>query len=157
MTAVSPVSAHIVLVVTAALLFYLAVADLREFKIRNELVVLLAVLYVVHAALSGRWAIMHWNLGFAAAMFVLMLVAYAQNLVGGGDLKLMTVAFLWSGVHCVAPLLIGLAGFTALHAVAAKLNWVHAQRVNGRSKVAFAPSVAAGLIVTFMSGCFTHF
>ena len=93
------------------------------------------------------------NIGFAAAAFALMLFCYSRGLMGGGDLKLLTVAFLWTGMHCVLPFLIVLVIFASLHTLAAKLDWVDAQRVNGRIKVAFAPSVAAGLIGVFLSGC----
>ena len=77
----------------AALLFYIAATDLRDFKIRNDLVIALGVLFFVHAGLSGRWTFLHWNIGFAAVMFAVMLYGYAQKLIGGGDLKLMTVGF----------------------------------------------------------------
>src|SRR5215208_185778 len=93
-------ASHMILVVTAALLFYIAVNDLREFKIRNDLLLVLTALFFVHAALSGRWVTLHWNILFATVMFVAMLWAYGQKLMGGGDLKLLAVAFLWCGVIC---------------------------------------------------------
>ena len=145
-------ASHAVLVLTAALLFYIAVTDLREFRIRNELIIVLATLFFAHAGLSGRWVALHWNIGFAALMFVLMLIAYAQNLMGGGDLKLATVGFLWSGASCALPFVLILAVFAILHTLAAKLGLVRAQQVGGRVKVAFAPSVAAGLIGIYMGG-----
>src|SRR5262249_46491654 len=52
--AFSPTLSQLVLVITAAALFYAAVADLKEFKIRNELILVLVGLFVVHASLSGR-------------------------------------------------------------------------------------------------------
>ena len=115
-------ASHIVLVVTAGLLLYVAANDLREFRIRNELIAVLAALFFVHAGLSGRWVALHWNLGFAALVFAGMLWAYAQNLMGGGDLKLMTVAFLWSGPYCAVPFLVILTVFALLHTLAAKLG-----------------------------------
>jgi hypothetical protein len=41
---------------------------LREFKVRNDLVVILACLYVVHALFSGAWVVMQWNFAFALLM-----------------------------------------------------------------------------------------
>lgn len=146
-------ASYFILVLTAALLFYMAVTDLREFKIRNDLILVLGGLFFVHAVLSGRWIEMHWNVAFAAVAFALMLFCYAQGLMGGGDLKLMTVALLWSGVRCALPFLIILVIMALLHALAAKLDWVRAQRVNGRIRIAFAPSIAAGLIGIFLLGC----
>ena len=47
-------------------LFYVALTDFKQFKIRNELIFVLAGLFVVHALLSGRWVSAHWNLAFTA-------------------------------------------------------------------------------------------
>ena len=146
-------AAHIVLVITAALLFYIAVNDLREFKIRNDLLLVLTALFFVHAALSGRWVTLHWNILFAAAMFAAMLWAYQLKLMGGGDLKLMVVAFLWCGLFCSIIFAVIVTFAALLHTFAALRGWVHAERVNGSLRVAYAPSIAVGLIGTFMSGC----
>jgi Flp pilus assembly protein protease CpaA len=54
-----------ILVITAATLFWVALTDLREFKVRNEFVVVLASLYVVYALSSGAWVSMQWNFAFA--------------------------------------------------------------------------------------------
>lgn len=147
------IAAYFVLVVTAALLFHIAVTDLREFKIRNDLILVLVGLFLMHSVLSGRWVELHWSIGFAAFAFVIMLFWYAQGLMGGGDLKLMTVALLWSGIRCALPFLIIVIIAAALHTLAAKLGYVTAQRVNGRTRIAFAPAMAAGLIGIFMLGC----
>ena len=151
--ATAGIISYFILVLTAALLFYLAASDLRAFRIRNELILVLAGLFLLHAILSGRWVEMHWNIGLAALAFVFMLYWYGQGFMGGGDLKLMTVALLWSGVHCALPFLVILLLAASLHTVAASFGWVQAQRINGRIKVAFAPSIAAGLIGIFMLGC----
>lgn len=152
--AAQSLAAHVVLVITAAVLFYVAFNDLRQFRIPNELVLVLAGLFVVHALLSGRWTEMHWNIALGALAFVFMLFfAYGPGLMGGGDLKLLTVALLWTGITCVLPFLIVLVIAASLHTLAAKLDWVQAQRVNGRLRVAFAPSISAGLIAVFMLGC----
>ena len=153
MIALGPAS-HILLVLTGALLLYIAVTDLREFKIRNELVISLAVLYFVHAAMSGRWVSMHWNIGFALLMFALMLYAYSQRLLGGGDLKLLAVAFLWTGPRCALPFAIFLLVFAGAHALAGKYGWVNVQEAeDGRKRIPFGPSVAGALIVVFALGC----
>jgi Flp pilus assembly protein protease CpaA len=54
--AFSPTLSHVVLVITAGVLFYVALTDFKHFMIRNELILVLIGLFVVHALLSGRWA-----------------------------------------------------------------------------------------------------
>jgi prepilin peptidase CpaA len=146
-------ASYLVLMLAAALLLHVAAGDLRAYKITNRMVLVLAGLFFVHAALSGRWVDLHWNLGFAAFAFALMLLCYAQGLMGGGDLKLMTVAFLWTGAACALPFLVILLVAALLHALAAKLGWLGSRRANGRMKIALGPSIAAGLIGMFMLGC----
>jgi Flp pilus assembly protein protease CpaA len=144
---------HVVLVITAAVLFYVALTDFKQFKIRNELILVLAGLFVIHALLSGRWVSAHWNLAFAALMFSVMLYFYAQNWMGGGDVKILTVGFLWIGLGCALPFAVLLAVFAAVHVAAAKVGWVEVQQVGDRKRIPLAPSVAAALILCFILGC----
>jgi len=148
-------SSNAVLAITATLLFYAAVSDLKHYQIRNELVAVLGGLFLLYALLSGRWPGIPWNVGLALLMFAVMLYFYSQNLVGGGDVKLLTVAFLWVGIDCALPFAIMLSLFAMIHALAGKLGWVEVQRVgeDKRSRIAFAPSVAGALIGIFMLGC----
>jgi prepilin peptidase CpaA len=149
----APVSAHIVLIVTAATLFYVARTDLKEFKIRNELVLCLAGLYVLFAVLSGRWVGIPWNIGFAIFMLIVMLYYYSQGMMGGGDVKLLAVAFLWVGIECALVFAIFLTISIVIHLVVVKFGWARVQEHRGRKRIPFAPSIAAALIISFMSGC----
>jgi prepilin peptidase CpaA len=147
------VASQIVLILTAATLFYVALTDLRHFKIRNEFIIVLTGLFFLHAFLSGRWTTLHWNLGFAALLFLMMLYFYSMKLMGGGDLKLLTVALLWVGPFCALPFALFLLFFVCIHIVAVKLKLVEAQVINAKKWLAFAPSVAAALISVFVIGC----
>jgi prepilin peptidase CpaA len=144
---------HVVLVITATVLFYVGLTDFKHFKIGNELILVLAGLFVAHALLSGRWVSAHWNLAFAALMFAVMLYFYAQNLMGGGDVKILTVGFLWVGFRCAFPFAVLLATFSAAHVVAAKFGWAEVQQVGDKKRIPLAPSVAAALILCFILGC----
>ena len=150
---VSYTLSYIVLIIAAGVLFYVALTDLKNYKIPNEFVLVLAGLYLIHMLVSGRWAIFHWNLAFAAIMFIPLLFAYSRRMLGGGDVKLLTVAFLWTGPDCALLFAVLLLGFSTSHLIAAKLKWVHALETDGRRRVPYAPSVAAALIGTFMLGC----
>src|SRR5262249_6768488 len=141
--AFSPSLSHVVLVITGAVLFYVALTDFKQFKIRNELILVLAGLFVVDAPLSGRWVIALWNLAVAALMFAVMFYFYAQNLMGGGDVKILTVGFLWVGLGCALPFAVLLAVFAAVHVVAAKLGRAEGQHVGRQKRLPLGPSVAA--------------
>jgi prepilin peptidase CpaA len=147
-TAFSPAWGSIVLIITSGLLFYVALTDLREYKIRNDMVLALAGLFVLYAVLTSRWADLRWDLAFAAFMFVVMLVIYMLGWMGGGDVKLLAVAFLWTGLHGALPFALLLALFSFAHGLAVKLGWAGSQLTDQR--IPFAPSVAGALICTFM-------
>jgi prepilin peptidase CpaA len=142
-----------ILIITAALLFYVGLADFKHYKIRNEIILVLAGLYFFHAALSGRWVTMHWNIGFAALLFVIMLHYYSMNLMGGGDLKLLTVAFLWTGPYCAIQFGVIFALFIGIYLLLDKFDWLDVKIVSGRRMIPLAPSIAAALICVFMIGC----
>jgi prepilin peptidase CpaA len=148
-------ASNVILVVTAAVLFYAALTDLKHYQIRNELIFVLAGLFFLHAFVSGQWVNMQWNLGIALLMLCVMLYFYSQNLMGGGDVKLLTVAFLWTGLHCALPFAVLLLVFATIHSIAAKLGWADFRRASNdeRARIPFAPSVAAALIGIFMLGC----
>jgi prepilin peptidase CpaA len=141
---------YFVLVVTSALLLQAAWTDLREYKIRNELVLALAGLFVLYAVLTGHWAELKWDISFAALMFVVLLAVYGMGWMGGGDVKILAIAFLWTGLSGAMPFAILLALFGSAHGFAAKLGWVKSQETGSRRRIPFAPSVAAALICTFM-------
>jgi prepilin peptidase CpaA len=144
---------QIVLIITAATLFYVGLTDLKHFKIRNEFIIVLTGLFFLHAFLSGRWTTLHWNLAFAAVMFLIMLYFYSMKAMGGGDLKLLTVAILWVGPFCALPFALFLLLFICIHIFAVKFKLVEARVVSEKKWLPFAPSIAAALISVFMVGC----
>jgi prepilin peptidase CpaA len=146
---------EIILVVTAAVLLYAAFNDLKYYKIRNELIAVLVVLYGTYALFSGRWVTAQWNFAFALLMFIVMCVFYARRLMGGGDLKLLTAAFLWVGLDCALVFALLLLGFSVLHLIAVRLGWAEVRQTDRdkSGKIPFAPSVAAALLAIFMLGC----
>lgn len=153
--ALNLLSSEIILVVTAALLLYAAFNDLKHYKIRNELIVVLVVLYCAYALFSGRWITAHWNFAFAFLMFIVMCFFYSRRLMGGGDLKLLTAAFLWVGFDCALLFALLLLGFSVLHLGAVKLGWAETRQSDQdkSGRIPLAPSVAAALIAIFMLGC----
>src|SRR5215475_8054803 len=145
----------VVLVITAAVLFYAALTDLKHYKIRNDVVLVLALLFFVHAFVSGRLATIPWNVGFSTLILLVLVYLYSRNWVGGGDVKLLTVALLWVGLDCALPFAVLLLISATIRTLAAKIGWADTQRLTGddRRRIPFAPSIAAALIGIFLLGC----
>ena len=144
---------YLVLMITVGLLVYVGIADFRTYRIRNKTVLLLGALAILYAFLSGRWVWLHWDFAFAGAMFAILLIAYSRGALGGGDVKLLTVSFLWTGIDCALVFAIGLLVFSLIHIIAGKLRIIGLPQENGRTRMAYAPSISASLIVVFLSGC----
>ena len=149
---VYPIVSLWILVLTAVTLFWVALTDMREFKIRNELVVILGCLYVVYALVSGAWASMQWNFAFALLTLAGGIYAYSLQHIGGGDLKLLTVAFLWTGPWLAAPFVVLLLMFVVIYYVAAKLGFAAARRTSAGLRIPLAPSLAGALIAVVALG-----
>jgi prepilin peptidase CpaA len=149
---VYPIVSLWILVLTVVALFWVALTDLQEFKVRNELVVVLACLYLIYALLSGTWVYMQWNFAFALLMLVGGLYAYSLQHIGGGDLKLLTVAFLWTGPWYAAPFVVLLLIFTLLYYFAARFGFAAARRTAAGLRIPLAPSLALALIGVFALG-----
>ncbi len=144
-----------VLLATVAALFYAAFIDLKHYKIGNELILLLIGLFFLYSLISDRWAAAAWSLGLATGIFLFLIYPYTRHWLGGGDVKMLTVAFLWCGIECAPPFVILLLLFVSLHTVAARFGWMGSQQFDDdrRQRIPFAPSVAAALIATILLGC----
>jgi hypothetical protein len=69
----------------------------------------------------------------------------------GGDVKILAVAFLWTGLSGALPFAVLLALFSSAYGLAAKFGWAKSQITDRvRRRIPFAPAVAAAPIGTFL-------
>ena len=148
--------ALVIVAIACCVLFYVAFADLQNYKIKNELVLLLAALYFIYVFTTGTWSEALSHVGVASLIFLVMLVCYSYGLLGGGDVKLLTVAFLWVGKDCALLFAVVMLAITGVHAGLVYLGVLGAQTINGRRRIAYAPAIAGALVVVFGSGCLQH-
>jgi prepilin peptidase CpaA len=147
--------ATVVLMVTVAALVYAAFVDLKHYKINNELIILLIGLFLLYSLTSDRWTAVAWHLGLAAGVFLFLIYPYTWHWIGGGDVKILPVAFLWVGIECALTFVLLLLLFVSLHTLAASFAWVGSQQGDddSRQRIPFGPSIAAALIATILMGC----
>ena len=143
-------------VAAVAVLFYVGYTDFRTAKIRNDVVLLLLILYVLFALVGRSWFEILLNVILAVIMFGVLLWFFANKAVGGGDVKLIPVVCLWVGAHCALLFSVFLLLFIGLHLLAARMGWAQtthmASRLGGYA-IPYAPSVAGALIGVIMLGC----
>ncbi|MGA8611903.1 MAG: prepilin peptidase [Xanthobacteraceae bacterium] len=140
-------------IATAAVLLYAGITDFRIFKIRNYVVLLLLALYVPFAFVALSWFDIVLNVLFALIMFAVLLWFFSKRVLGGGDVKLMTVACLWVGVHCALPFAIILLLLIGVHVAAVKVGWARTKPLTGGNAISYAPSIAGAVIGVMLLGC----
>lgn len=140
-------------VAVVAVLLYVGFTDFRTFKIQNNVLLLLLVLYVPFALVDrSRFEILS-NVILAVVMFGVLLWFYALKAIGGGDVKLIPVVCLWVGLQCALPFSVLLILLIGLHVGAAWMGWAKTKPMAGRFAIPYAPSVAGALIGVIMLGC----
>ena len=139
-------------VAAVAVLFYIGLTDFIAFKIRNDVVLLLLALYVFLALVDRSRPEIVANVILATLIFVALLLFYTNGVVGGGDVKFMTVVCLWIGVPGALVFSILMLALLGLHLGAAKLGWAATKPMAGSTAIPIAPSVAGALIGTILLG-----
>jgi len=140
-------------VALVAVLFYVGFTDFQTFKIQNNVVLLFAILYALFAIVARTPSEILSNLVLAAIMFAILLWLYSSGVIGGGDVKFMTVACLWVGLHCALLFSIILFLLIGLHVLAAWTGWATTKPMAGRLAIPYAPSIAGALIALALLGC----
>lgn len=143
--------------VIGMVLIYIAIEDMLKFKIRNESIVVLIVLFLIAALASGALWPALWHVLFGLVMFAVVLAIYAFRVIGGGDAKLLSVAFLWMGwentsLFCI---LLGLAA--AIYYILHRFGHILPGKPgpNGKTLIPYGPCIASAWIGTMalqMSG-----
>jgi len=109
--------AFVILVLAAATFLYAGWRDLASFTIPNRAVVALAALYPIHVLVVPGPVAWELALGMATLVFAVGCGLFALRAMGGGDVKLLTVAALWAGAPHLFELLLVTTGTGLLLAV----------------------------------------
>jgi len=111
----------VVWLIFAAIMVAAAVIDLISYRIPNGLVIALLALFLVVAAVN--WSSVAWVSHIAAAILIFGagLFLYALKQMGAGDVKLLAVVALWTGVFPLPALLffVSLCGLISMLAILA--------------------------------------
>lgn len=86
-----------------------AVTDILHLRIPNWIVAALLAVFVVACVVAPPKSLLLGHIAPATVVFALTAVLFALNKLGGGDVKLLTVAVLWTGMTHLGPFLIALA------------------------------------------------
>lgn len=99
-----------ILVLTAGIVTWAAISDLRSNIIPNSANVALFVLWTGWVV-SGAHVQVGYSIGIGAATFLIGAILFHFNQMGGGDVKMLTVLGIWAGPAEVVPFLLQVAVF----------------------------------------------
>ena len=95
---ISQMAAWTALAFFPAVMIFAALMDFMTMKIRNRLVIVVALAYAVLAPLAGfGLEDMALSLAIAAGVFLAGFVLFSMGWIGGGDAKLAAATVLWLG------------------------------------------------------------
>lgn len=154
----------LILILASALCIYAATTDIRRLEIDNWVSLGVAGLFIVYGFLNPvLWAA---HIVVMIAVLLLGLLLMRANIMGGGDVKLITVLSLWAGLMHLPLLMISISvagAVIALLTVALQkdkfipekiiskttgLAWIDQAR-SGGSQVAYGIAIAIGALIMF--------
>jgi prepilin peptidase CpaA len=141
--------------VLVALLAYVIVDDLRNFRVRNDVILAIGALAIVYFTMQWDWRFFASHLMVGGILFAVFSFLYARGWMGGGDVKLLVAAFVWLGQEKAQIFVVALTVFATVYGTAAKFLLVPAQQLpSGRAKVPYAPSIALAWIAAIVFPAF---
>jgi prepilin peptidase CpaA len=155
----------------AGLMAAAAIEDIRRLVIPNPLVVALCALWPLRFATAADPSLATGleTIACAAAVFLAGAMIFARGLIGGGDVKLFSVASLWAGPGGLAPLLAVtglLGGVLAILCLTPLGAWVGARRrcapisaeavagAGSGTPVPYGAAIAAAAVIVTIAPCF---
>jgi Flp pilus assembly protein protease CpaA len=149
--------AHAAVLLAAATLFVAAaVTDVRSYRIPNAMCAALSVLFPLYIATAPHPVDWRRNLLVFGVVLGLGFAAFVGNLLGAGDVKLLSVAGLWAGPAHIVMLMLVIAfagGLQSLALTAWRLKEKKPQRLM-KTQIPYGVAIAAGSLA--MLGMMFH-
>ena len=140
----------LLVIVLAPQLALIAWNDFQGWRITNKANLALGLTYLAFAAVfSTPWTIAA-HAAFAAFMFAIMLLPFAKGWLGGGDVKFLTAAFLWTGLECAQLFSLALLPPMIVYLALARMGVARAKEEGGLHRVPFGPIGAFALAMTLV-------
>jgi prepilin peptidase CpaA len=106
----------------AALVIGAAISDWARYLIPNQISIAVVGLFVVHAGIvllrGGAPMSLVWALACGAGVFAIGTYLFAQKVLGGGDVKLMSACALWAGPNHIVEFIMVTTLYGALMSAA---------------------------------------
>ncbi len=130
-----------------AVLVFVAIDDFLNFQIKNESISVLLLLICLKYFFSGLPADYILRMIVALVVFSSMLLAHWRGYLGGGDVKLLPLAFLWLGSTEWLLFYAILTVATLLYSILALLKILPSDMSKGKPRMAYGPCISIAWIM----------
>ena len=138
-------------VVSAAIvgvLVFVIMDDVRNYRIKNSAIITLFCLIIFQFLIEADLHYFLAHAAFSTIAFAVLMVAFRRRLFGGGDAKLLTIAFLAIGPERALVYAICLLLLSVIYWGGAKVNILPSQLIGTQLKIPFGPSIGGAWIAT---------
>jgi prepilin peptidase CpaA len=142
------IGSTVALTALIAILLHVIVHDLRHYRILNRSIIALFAMFLLDSLLQNDWTEFKAHLMFGGLMIPVMLLVFGLGLMGGGDVKLLMVAFFWLGSGLILPFICAMFGILLVYVGGSRLKLFPAREGGGRMQIPFAPAIAGGWMLT---------
>ena len=148
---------RVITFVLIGILAFVIVDDVRNYRIKNSIVMMLLCICVIELLIKVDLRQLVAHTVFAAVAFGVLLLAFQRGWLGGGDTKLLTIAFLGIGPESGLIYAIFFLLLTLIYWGGAKLGVLPSRIIGGRLTVPFGPSIAGAWIATIAAVALQNF
>ena len=129
-------------------LIFLSIEDIAYFKIRNEGILFIIVLIIVKYITCGLPNDYFAHFIYSLLVFGFIVAVYAMGFFGGGDAKLLPLAFLWLDTDAWFSFYVSLTIITIIYIMLYYLNVIPLIRKSSSRKIPYGPCIALAWIIS---------
>ena len=134
-------------------LIYLSYIDLLHYKIYNKSILILLLSFLVLSPFYLNVRDIVERSIFAFAIFFILLLPFIKGLIGGGDVKLLAVVFLWIGIEPAIEFFLYLSLFTIFFILISIIGITPKFKNNKKTYIPFGPAISCATILN----CLLHY
>lgn len=142
----------------ALLLVWAAMRDVQTYTIKNQLVLIVALLAIPYwwAAGLAAWPDIAMRIGIAMLVFAILAIGFYIGMMGGGDVKLGAACALWFAPTGVFRFLIIMSLSGAVVTLVAIIHHKITGKA-GKTKVPYGVAIAIGALANLTQRFLNHF
>lgn len=137
-------------IIMICLQVYILLDDFKNFRIRNESIIAVMGVILIKFILIGLPSDFSMRVAIALLVFLILLILYWRGYLGGGDVKLFPLAFIWLGTGEWLLFYSILTAATLIYAALALMKIFPSDLKNGKPRMAYGPCISIAWIISIL-------